>query len=202
MIFIGVTGGIGSGKSTVCSLFEKKGTPVFYADVIAKEISEGIGLNEIVKEFGEQVLDSSKRLNRKKLAEIVFKDPQQLEKLNAIIHPKVFKSFNHWKQQNFPNAKFALVEAALMFESGMFELVHYNLAVVTDESMRIQRVSARDHSSEEDITVRMKNQISTEELLELSDFQIQNNGSLSDLTEKVNFFFTLFSTLTLPKEIA
>ncbi len=203
MIFIGVTGGIGSGKSTVCSLFEKKGVPVFFADIVAKEIidSNSTVFQEIVDLFGNQVVDSSNKLNRKILAEIVFKDDKQLDKLNAIVHPKVFEAFEQWKKQLSNNGNYALVESALLFESGMFELVDYALAVLADEKERIRRVAIRDSVRDEQVTARMKQQISTEELLELSDFQIQNNGTVHDLTSKINFFHALFSTLTAPKDL-
>ena len=203
MIFIGVTGGIGSGKSTVCSLFEKKGVPVFFADIVAKEIidSNSTVFQEIVDLFGNQVVDSSNKFNRKILAEIVFKDDKQLDKLNAIVHPKVFEAFEQWKKQLSNNGNYALVESALLFESGMFELVDYALAVLADEKERIRRVAIRDSVRDEQVTARMKQQISTEELLELSDFQIQNNGTVHDLTSKINFFHALFSTLTAPKDL-
>ncbi len=203
MIFIGVTGGIGSGKSTVCSLFEKKGVPIFLADIVAKKIvdSNTTVLQEIVDLFGNQVVDSSNKLNRKILAEIVFKDYKQLDKLNAIVHPNVFEAFEQWKKQLSNNGNYALVESALLFESGMFELVDYALAVLADEKERIRRVAIRDSVRDEQVTARMKQQISTEELLELSDFQIQNNGTVHDLTSKINFFHALFSTLTAPKDL-
>jgi dephospho-CoA kinase len=202
MIMIGVTGGIGSGKSTVCSLFEKKSVPIFYADAVAREISETTALNDIVKEFGKDILSSPSTLDRKKLAGIVFNDPKELERLNSIIHPLVFESFHRWKAGLPPQTKYALAEAALMFESGMFELMHYVLAVIADEDRRVERTVARDHSDDATVRARMKHQISLEELLELSDFQIHNNGSLADLSGKVNFFSILFSTLTLPTETA
>ncbi len=203
MIFIGVTGGIGSGKSTVCSLFEKKGIPIFFADDVAKEIIDTNSkvLNEIREVFGNEILDSSNRLNRKALAEIVFSDKKLLEQLNAIVHPKVFEEYEQWKKQVSTKNKYILVESALLFESGMFELVDYALAVLAEEGKRVQRVVLRDSISENKAFARMRNQISTEELLELSDFQIQNNGSINDLTAKVNFFHTLFSTLNPSKEI-
>jgi dephospho-CoA kinase len=200
MIVIGVTGGIGSGKSTVCSLFEKKGIPIFYADAVARDISETIALNEIVQSFGTEILATPASLDRKKLAAIVFQDPGKLEMLNSILHPKVFDAFEQWKGALSAQTKFSLVEAALMFESGMFQMMHYVLAVVTDDQKRIERTVARDGSDEETIRARMKNQISLEEMLELSDFQIHNNGSLNDLTAKVQFFALLFSTLTVPPE--
>lgn len=201
MIFIGVTGGIGSGKSTVCALFEKKGTKVFYADSVAKKISEGTVLDEIVAAFGKEILTPADTLDRKKLGEIVFNDPVRLEQLNGIIHPKVFEAFEQWKRSDFGASRYALVEAALMFESGMFEMMHYVLAVVTDEEVRIQRVVERDAADTDQVRARMKNQISTEELLELSDFQINNNSTAADLEPKIGFFHTLFSNLKPPKEI-
>ncbi|MDP1676428.1 MAG: dephospho-CoA kinase [Bacteroidota bacterium] len=203
MILIGVTGGIGSGKSTVCSLFEKKGNPIFFADIVAKEIinSNGVVLQEIIDSFGNQVLDSSKKLNRKILAEIVFENKKLLDELNAIVHPRVFESFEQWKKQLPSKCVYALIESALLFESGFFELLDYSLAVIANDDERIMRVTTRDSVSVEQVTARMKQQISTEELLELSDFQIQNNGMLTDLSSKVNFFHTLFCTLTSPKAI-
>ena len=203
MIYIGVTGGIGSGKSTVCSLFEKKEIPIFFADIVAKKIvdSNPTVLKEIVNIFGHQILDSSNRLNRKALAEIVFKDKKLLEKLNTIVHPRVFEEYEQWKRQLSTKSTYALVEAALMFESGMFELVDYVLAVLAENEIRLERVTTRDSTSANQVLDRMQQQISIEELLELSDFQIQNNGSINDLSSKINFFHTLFSTLTTPKEI-
>ncbi|MFA6457579.1 MAG: dephospho-CoA kinase [Bacteroidota bacterium] len=200
MVFIGVTGGIGSGKSTVCSLFTKKGIPVFFADQVAREISESSALPDIIREFGQDIIDASNRLDRKKLAAIVFQDEQRLQTLNSLIHPKVFEVYQQWKQQNFDGKKFALVEAALMFESGMFEMVDYVLAVVADEQVRIDRVAARDGATGEQVKARMQHQLSTEVMLELSDFQIQNNGTTNDLEAKIGFFTILFSTLTQRKE--
>ncbi len=203
MIFIGITGGIGSGKSTVCLLFEKKGIPIFYADSVAKNIvdSDSAALQEIIDLFGERILDSSKKLNRKILAEIVFNDVELLDKLNKIVHPKVFDAFEQWRVKYSPKGSYAIVESAVLFESGLFELLDYALAVLADENERIKRVSARDSVQAEQVIARMKHQISVEELLELSDFQIQNNGTIDDLTSKVNFFHSLFSTLTPSKEI-
>ena len=204
MIFIGVTGGIGSGKSIVCSLFEKKEVLIFFSDIVAKEIidSDPIVFHKIVKQFGDQVVDSTKRkVDRKVLADIVFQNSKELDKLNGIVHPKVFEIFEQWKKDLPKKNTYALVESAILFESGMFELIDYTIAVITDEEERIKRVSERDSVSREHVMARMKQQLSYEELLELSDFQIHNNGTISDLTSKVNFFHTLFSTLTSPKEL-
>lgn len=203
MIYIGVTGGIGSGKSTVCSFFEKKGIQIFLADTVAKEIvnSNVNVFDEIIDLFGSQVLDTTNKLNRKVIAEIVFHDKKLLEELNAIVHPRVFDEYGKWKERLSKNITYVLVESAILFESGFFEVVDYSLAVMADENIRVQRVLERDKGSVEQIISRMKHQISTEELLELSDFQIHNNGSINDLMMKVNFFHTLFSTLTHPQHI-
>lgn len=203
MIFIGVTGGIGSGKSTVCSLFEEKNIPIFYADTVAKDIIDNnkVVLQKIVKEFGPQVLFSKEKIDRKKLAEIVFTSEEQLQRLNDIVHPKVFEEFAQWKTKVPGDNTYALVEAALIFESGMVEFIDYVLAVIADEEDRIRRVAHRDRITQESIKARMNHQLPPEELLELSDFQIQNNGTINELTMKVNFFHTLFSTLTSRKEV-
>lgn len=200
MVIIGVTGGIGSGKSTVCSLFEKKQVPVFYADSVAREISEGEAFDEIVASFGPEVRSSNGGLDRPALASIVFADADQLELLNSIIHPKVFERFEAWRSALPATTKFALAEAALMFESGMFQMMDYVLAVMAEEDIRIARTMERDAIQESAVRERLKNQLSTEELLELSDFQLTNNGSLNDLSGKVSFFAILFSTLTPPPE--
>ncbi len=197
MVVIGVTGGIGSGKSTVCALFEKKGTSIFNADAVAKEISDGEAFGEIVAAFGETILSDERTIDRKKLAAVVFSDPDQLALLNSIIHPKVFERFTEWKKRQHAG-KYAMVEAALLFESGMFQQVDYVLAVLAEEELRISRVSKRDNVTAESVLARMKNQISADEMLELSDFQITNNGPIDALSDRIGFFHLLFSTLKPP----
>lgn len=200
MIFIGVTGGIGSGKSTVCSLFAQSGIPIFYADEVAKELADSKALPMIVEKFGAGVLDTSRKLDRKKLADIVFSDEKKLHSLNDIIHPHVFDEFEQWKKLKHGNTRYSLVEAALMFESGMFERVDYVLALVSNEKKRIKRVVTRDATTEHRIAKRILNQLPTQEVIELSDFQLHNDGSLSELHSKVKFFQILFSTLNPRKE--
>lgn len=200
MVIIGVTGGIGSGKSTVCSLFEQRQVPVFYADIVAREISEGEAFDEIVQEFGPAVRTADGKLDRPALASIVFQDSGQLDILNSIIHPRVFDRFQQWRSALPASTKYALAEAALMFESGMFQSMDYVLAVMADEEVRIARTMVRDAADESAVRARLNNQLSTEELLELSDFQLTNNGPLSDLAGKVSFFAVLFSTLTPPPD--
>lgn len=200
MVIIGVTGGIGSGKSTVCSLFEQRNVPVFYADAVAREIAEGPAKKEIVSVFGTGILGTDGALDRKALAGIVFQDEAKLDQLNAIIHPLVFDEFQLWRSALPATAQYALAEAALMFESGMFQSMDYVLAVMAEEAVRIDRTMQRDGSDEAAVRARLQHQLSTEELLELSDFQLHNNGSLSDLAGRISFLAVLFSTLTPPPE--
>lgn len=204
MIFIGVTGGIGSGKSTVCTLFEKKNVPVFYADIVAAKILilNAPVIDEVVSVFGNQVLLNGKsELDRKKLAALAFAEPSKLEKLNSIVHPHVFEEFEIWKNDITTTSRYALAEAALMFESGMDDFVDYVLAVTANDKLRIERATERNLLSKEDVVVRMKSQISTEEVKELSDFVLVNEDSIDALNAKVNFFHALFSSLTSRKEV-
>ncbi|NUN70363.1 MAG: dephospho-CoA kinase [Bacteroidetes bacterium] len=195
---IGVTGGIGSGKSTVCDLFEQRKVPVFRADAVARTITEGPAKKEIVVAFGPEILDESGSLDRKALAAIVFSDEEKLELLNSVVHPLVFDEFSRWKAALPAGTRYALAEAALMFESGMFQMMDYVLAVMADENVRVSRTMARDAADEAAVRSRLRFQLSAEELIELSDFQLSNNGSLGDLGGKVSFFAVLFSTLTPP----
>lgn len=202
MIFIGVTGGIGSGKSFICSLFDQKKISVFHADEIAKEISERPSVRkEIVSAFGDSILSTSNTIDRKKLASIVFSEHKKLHLLNSIIHPRVFAEFESWKKSLHQRNYYAVAEAALMFESGMDEKVDYVLSVIADEKIRIKRVVERDHISNDLVMSRMTAQLPTQELIDRSDFVINNNGTKEETASKVSFFHTLFSTLTKRKEI-
>jgi dephospho-CoA kinase len=197
MIFIGVTGGIGSGKSLVCSFFAQKAIPIFYADEVAKKIIDTeIASKQIAEAFGKQVLDSSGKPNKKKLAEAVFSDQNRLRLLNSIVHPAVFNEFETWKSRQRDRGHYGLAEAALIFESRLDEKLNYVLSVLADEKTRIQRVLARDNSTEGEIIARMKHQLPDEELVQQSDFILYNNKSPEELSLQVNFFHTLFSNLT------
>ena len=119
MIKVGITGGIGSGKTYVCNVFEKMGVPVFYADEEAKKISESNAvIIKIVETFGASILDIDNKLDRKKLSERVFSNPHELQKLNAIIHPLVKKRFENWLEEK-GDKKYILKEAAILFETGL-----------------------------------------------------------------------------------
>jgi dephospho-CoA kinase len=201
MIFIGVTGGIGSGKSLLCSLFEKKNILVFKADEIAKEIPSKfpLVLKKILETFGAETVDiQSKTVVTKKLAEIVFEDPKKLESLNSILHPIVFDEFKKWKEETPFTNSYALTEAALLLESGMDELVDYTLAITANHDVRIKRVQNKFSPSQ--FEQRSRYQLPSEEVAQNADFVITNEGSIEDLQLKADFFHTLFLSLTKRKE--
>ena len=175
MLKIGITGGIGSGKSTVCRVFSVMGIPVFEADKVAKRlmVTDPEIHEKLVRLFGSAVYLPDQTIDRKFLAEIVFKDPSLLAQLNGIIHPVVRKTFFDWceKQQS----TYIIHEAAILFESGFYKMMDITITVVTSENERIQRVMKRDCITLELVKERIKNQWSDEERIKLADFVIGNN---------------------------
>lgn len=186
MIKVGVTGGIGSGKSTVCSIISAMGYPVFNADLVARQIVDSdLGVIRSIKDvFGEEVYyDGS--LNRKSVASLVFSDKELLNKLNAIIHPAVAENFSKWlTAQNSHNLVFK--EAAILFESGAFKGLDKIICVIAPLELRIKRVQDRDGLDLETITKRIKNQYQQDELIRRSDYIIENNGISLILPQIVN----------------
>ncbi|MGE0078043.1 MAG: dephospho-CoA kinase [Bacteroidales bacterium] len=173
---VGITGGIGSGKSTVCSIIETLGYPVYYADLEAKKISETDAdvIAAISELFGQDIYVSGK-LDRKRLALRVFNDKNLLVGLNSIIHPAVAKYFNEWANRNSQNS-IVFEEAAILFESGANKLLDKSILVTAPIDVRIKRVVERDGVTKDDVKQRMANQFSEEKLMELVDFVIYNDG--------------------------
>lgn len=172
---IGITGGIGSGKTTVCKVFELLGIPVFYADDEAKSLmanNEKL-VSEIKLAFGEEVYLDAKTLNRKHLANLVFNNPTKLEQLNGIVHPAVFKAFDSWSQIQTSN--YVLKEAALLFESGSFKQNHKNILVSCPLDLRIKRIIRRDQTTREKVLERIEVQFPEDVKEKLADFLIINN---------------------------
>ncbi|RBA28141.1 dephospho-CoA kinase [Flavobacterium tibetense] len=171
---IGLTGGIGSGKSTVASYIASKGIPVYIADEEAKKIME---LPEVISEvqqlFDEDVLLENNQLNRTKIAEIVFKNPQKLQELNAVIHPKVKLHFINWLKQ-YEDFPFVVKEVAILFETGGDASCDKIILVTAPEEVRIQRVMQRDKTNSINVKNRIKNQLSDKEKKAKSDFVIEN----------------------------
>ena len=174
MLKIGITGGIGSGKSTVAKVFEVLGIPVYYADDAAKKLmQEDEGMKEKIQlQFGAGVYKNG-QLDRKHLADIVFKSPEKLASLNALVHPATLEDAERWMQKQ--SSPYALKEAALIFESGAQEQLDYVIGVTAPVSLSIQRTMQRDGITREDVMVRMVKQMDETTKMKLCDFVIKND---------------------------
>jgi dephospho-CoA kinase len=159
MLKIGITGGIGSGKSTVCHLFSLLGIPVYDADSRAKILmnSDPEIIKSVKKHFGKETYDKEDNLNRKLLGSIVFNDLKKLNLLNSIIHPEVQKDHERWhlKQEN---CSYTIKEAALLFESGSYKKLDLIILVSAPLELRIQRTMQRDHTTRSEVMARLKKQ--------------------------------------------
>jgi dephospho-CoA kinase len=171
---IGITGGIGSGKTSVCHVFNILGIPLFSADYEAKMIMENNaevinGINSIV---GKDIYPGG-NLDRISLAAIIFNNKNTLEKVNALVHPVVFDQFRIWEMEQ--SAQYIIMEAAILFESGASRFVDKTVSVVAPIEERIKRIIHRNGLSREQVIARMKNQMDDEDRIKLSDYVIQNS---------------------------
>lgn len=174
---IGVTGGIGSGKSLVCKIFACLGTPVYDADSRAKNLmtTDGILIEQIGKEFGTLSYHPDGTLNRKYLGELAFNDQQALERLNRLVHPRVAVDYEAWTTE-YRERPYVVKEAALLFESTSYKSLDKIIVVSADENIRMKRVLARDpHRSEKMIRDIIKNQMPETEKIKRADFVIRND---------------------------
>ena len=179
MLLIGVTGGIGAGKSVVVSVFRCLGIPVYDADSHAKALmTTDRNLQEAIKkEFGTLSFTDQGLLNRAYLASQVFPDPEKLRKLNRLVHPRVAEDFEHWveKQKSEPKIPYVIKEAALLFESGSNRQPDKIIAVTAPDEVRKQRVQKRDGRSPQEIEQIFERQMSQEEMIKRSDFMVLND---------------------------
>jgi dephospho-CoA kinase len=177
---VGITGGIGSGKTTVCKIFEKLGIPVYYADERAKFLmtnSQEI-IDTVKKIFGKEAYLESGELNRPHIAKLAFSNPDLLSKLNQTVHPAVHADGKSWHETQ-KDVPYTLNEAALMVESGGHKRMDKLIVVVAPEDLRIERVMKRDGVDEKAVRARMDNQLPQEEKEKLADYVINNDGSES-----------------------
>jgi dephospho-CoA kinase len=175
MLKIGITGGIGSGKTTVCRLFEIMGVPVYYSDEASKELlrSDAEVKALVINAFGDTILDQHGAVDRKKLAAIVFNNKFELDKLNAILHPAVAMHFDNWLSKQ--TSAYILKEAAILFESGAYKNLDQVIVVVAPLELKISRSIKRDGVSKEAILARIQNQLNDEEKIKRSGFVIYND---------------------------
>lgn len=174
---IGLTGGIGSGKSTVSSIFKTLGIPVFEADVVSKSLlaSDPDVIAKVKRLLGDDVYKDGAP-DRPAIAKIVFSDESKLESLNGILHPAVFNAFEHWVDDHKNKAPYCLKEAAILFESGSAQQCDKVICVAAPLQLRVERVMQRDGVSARDVESRIQNQMPQEQVEKLSDLVIQNDG--------------------------
>lgn len=174
MLRIGITGGIGSGKSTVAHCFEVLGIPVYYADREAKKMmNEDEELKQgIIREFGNEAYTNG-MLNRKHIAAVVFANKEKLELLNAMVHPATIRHGLQWMERQ--RTPYVIKEAALIFESGSQEHLDYVIGVSAPLHIRLQRTMQRDKVTRDEVLSRMKHQIQEEIKMRLCDFIIKND---------------------------
>jgi len=191
MLKIGITGGIGSGKTTVCRVFESLGIPIFNADTTAKSImaTNSSLIASIKKEFGEEAYLSNNELNRKYLANKVFNNEEALKKLNSLVHPATIKAFIDWSL--LQRSAYVIKEAAILFESGSYRDCDFVIVVASPENLRIKRVMEREGVDEDNVRSRISKQMPEEEKEELADFIIINDDKTAIIPQvlKLNEYF-------------
>ncbi|MBN1637905.1 MAG: dephospho-CoA kinase [Ignavibacteriales bacterium] len=193
---IGITGGIGTGKSLVAKFYQEKGYPTINADEVAKEISSSnLKIkNKIIKTFGVESYIQDK-INTQYLANIVFPNPENLKKLNSIVHPPLKEHLKKMMNDKLVNSDIIFVEAALIYEAKFDDLFDYILLITSNLDLRIDRVLQRDKTNKEQILARIEDQIPEENLREKADFIIENNSTISELNKKADFLLSIFKTI-------
>lgn len=181
---IGLTGGIGSGKTTVAKFFEKEGIPIYNSDIRAKQVmNEDLELKkQIIQLFGEESYLND-QLNRPYIASKTFSNPKKLAQLNALVHPAVYRDFDLWI--NRQTSSIVLKEAAILIETGGYKLCDILVVVMVDQEIRIQRTIERDGLSREDVISRINNQTTDDSRIKLADFIIDNSQDLIHLEQQV-----------------
>jgi dephospho-CoA kinase len=174
MKIIGVTGGIGSGKSTICKVLEKLGYPVFYSDLDGRDQLNGNSIvhQALEERYGKEIFDEQGLPNRPAIAKIVFQDKDELQWINQLIHPLVKESFENWAAEQ--ESALVFMESAILFEGTFSKQCDFSVQVSCDEESRILRVHKRDDVDMEDIRNRMRNQMSDMEREKRADFIIYN----------------------------
>lgn len=177
MKVVGITGGIGTGKSTVAKLFEVMGVPVYNSDHRAKAMYFLPEVKaKVVELLGPEAYKSDTEVNREVISKKIFSNSTLLSKINAIIHPAVENDFNQFLETNKQH-KFVIKETALLFETGLYKKVDKIVLVMAPMKVRLERIKQRDHTTEEEIYKRIKHQMPDEEKQPISDFVIDNNDT-------------------------
>ena len=186
MTIIGITGGIGSGKTTITNIFSLIGIPVYIADTESKKITNTSTIirEKLISLFGKEIYENH-TLNKKLLASLIFSDEQNRFSVNNIIHPEVAKDFKEWAKKNKEH-KLIILESAILFESGFNQLADKTITVYTPLEDRITRTMSRDNLTREEVMNRINSQMPDEEKKELSDFVIVNNNKESLIQQVID----------------
>ncbi|CAN5442346.1 dephospho-CoA kinase [soil metagenome] len=200
-VIIGITGGIGSGKTLICNKLNKKGFKVFYADAIAKTMytSNKALHKSLVKEFGEGILNYQGKISLSKLRNLLFKNKKNYERVNKIVHPIVINYINAQAKKSIYDV--VLIESAILFESKFDKDMDYVIMIYADKKTRIKRIMERDGASRSEVENIMKYQIDEKKKIELSDFVLVNNKSELELNAQIDFLGKLLKSLTKRKEL-
>jgi dephospho-CoA kinase len=201
MLSVGLTGGIACGKSTVAQMFVRLGAYLIDFDMLAHEVQEpeGLAWKEVIEYFGRDILQPDKRIDRNKLAQVVFSDAEKLKKLNSIVHPQVFRFWQNRLEEIKANDPRAIVlsDVPLLFEGGWQSLFDLTVLILIPPAEQIRRLMARNGSSNEEAQKRLKSQMPICEKIKLADIVIDNQGAL-DETE--NIVRTVWRDLLLREE--
>lgn len=193
MMVVGLTGGMGSGKTTVANYFKELGIPVYIADDAAKALmnTNAEVKSKLLSLFGDQAYKNNE-IDRKYIADQVFNDTQKLQQLNNIIHPAVVLDFQNWKSKQ--ESPYVIYEAAILFETGGYKKCDLVILVTTALEERIKRLQLRDQSSVEEIEARIQHQWSDNEKRKLADFEINNNNLQTTKEQVRNLHKILINT--------
>ncbi|MDA9241011.1 dephospho-CoA kinase [Flavobacteriaceae bacterium] len=194
MKIIGLTGGIGSGKSTISKEFKCNSIPVYDSDTRAKILmnSSKVLKAKLIEFFGSSAY-SNGFLNKKYISNLIFNDSSALNKINSIVHPEVFDDFINWKSRL--NNDFVIYESALIFESGSYKLNDYNILVISDINKRIERVIKRDNIEKNDVLLKINNQWPDQKKIPLADYVFENssvNENRKLVSSLINHFNSIF----------
>lgn len=200
---IGITGNIGTGKSTFCSFLKEQGFNIIDADSEAKLVlnSDEKVKNEIIRLFGKESYIENEP-NIKFLAEKVFNSQENVKKMNKIVHPATIKNINKKMELELKNRNIVFVESALIFEAGIDELFNYIILITAEDSKKIERVVERDGVDEEEVRRRLENQLSESFKKENSDFTIENNGDIKGFISKSELILNIIRTISENEALA
>ena len=200
MLKVGITGGIGSGKTTICKIFEMLEVPIYYADDRAKYLmlNDKVLVGKISNLLGSKAYTKAGELNRAYISSIVFADQSMLEKLNQIVHPAVRLDGENWFKAQ-ATQPYALKEAALHFESGGYQLMDKMITVFAPADVRIERVMQRDNTTAEAVKARIDKQFPDSKKMELSDYVIYNDNRQSIIKQVMDVHFSLLEMAKIGK---